>query len=227
MLSNQTKYALLPLTAIFSLLLGCKVVRAQSDLLQGTDEASRAIELDMISSSIADSEFAQLASSDEISEQQTRIRLDLDGDNDEWIVVERRRTENGVVLSAYHTSRVRRDLLSAGATGLVRFGTGELVEEIIDGYDGPVFVPRINIHRWADHETQRIVFIPDDCQADGPVSEAIADMSPEEVQSPESCEISGTDSITVPNGTDLDTGSLMIEYVEKDLVRTVTFQMSQ
>lgn len=50
-------------------------------------------------------------------------------------------------MRAYYTTRLKRNLLSGVATGLLSFGAEELASKAIDGYDGPVPVPDINFYK--------------------------------------------------------------------------------
>lgn len=152
--------------------------------------------------------------------QVIRVRLGLSGPDNEWIRIEM--SNNGTednVLTAYHTKRVRRELLSNLSSIALRVGTEQLASEVIDGYDGPVPVPDINFYRWADHETRRIVFVPNGCSENFP---ALPGQQPKQ----SSCTITGTTSITLPSGTDIRAGLLTIEYAEEELMRTITFRVS-
>lgn len=149
--------------------------------------------------------------------QVTKVRLGLSGPDDEWIRIEMSNGTNGNVLTAYHTKRVRRELLSNLSSIALRVGAEQLAREAINGYDGPVPVPDVNFYRWADHETRRIVFVPDGCSENSP---ALLEQSQQL-----GCDITGTTSITLPSGTDIRAGLLTIEYAEEELVRTVTFRV--
>ncbi len=150
-----------------------------------------------------------------------KVRLKLSGPDNEWIRIETSNNQAGeTVLTAYHTKRVRRTLLSNLATGLIRFGAEELASEAIDGYDGPVPVPDINFYRWANHETRRIVFVPDGCSY-----KSSAPLDNEQQPGQSSCVITGTNSITLPVEKDIRLGLLTIEYAEQELVRTITFKV--
>lgn len=145
-----------------------------------------------------------------------RVRLKLSGPDNEWIRIETSSSTGETTLRAYHTKRVRQNLPSRAATGLLNFGVRELVDEAFDGYNGPVLVPSLNFYQWADHETRRLAFIPDRCLGNSPTSV---------VSNQPSCAIAGTNSITLPAGTDIHTGLLTIEYAEKDLIRSITFRI--
>lgn len=159
------------------------------------------------------------------SAQVIKIKLEISGPDNEWIRLETIDRENSTVLSAYHTRRVRRTLISNIVTGLVEVSTEELAGEVIDGYDGPVIVPDINFYRWADHTTRRIFYVPDGCTEEAIIlPEAV---SPEEsnASNQTSCIIAGTDTITLPPDTNIRTGTIILEYIEQDLVRSIAFRI--
>ncbi len=152
--------------------------------------------------------------------QVIKVRLRLSGLDNEWIRIEM--SNNGTednVLTAYHTKRVRRKLLSNLSSSALRVGTEKLASEVIDGYDGPVPVPDINFYRWANHETRRIVFVPNGCSESFPTL-------PGQQPKQSSCVITGTTSITLPSEADIRAGLLTIEYAEEELIRTITFRVS-
>lgn len=150
-----------------------------------------------------------------------KVRLKLSGPDNEWIRIEMSNNRaGGTVLTAYHTKRVRRTLLSNLATGFISFRAEELASEAIDGYDGPVPVPDINFYRWANHETRQIVFVPDGCSDNSPVP-----LGNGQQLGQSSCVITGTNSITLLAGIDIRGGLFTIEYAEQDLVRTITFRV--
>jgi hypothetical protein len=61
-------------------------------------------------------------------------------------------------------------------------------------------------HTWYDHPTSRIAFQPDGCERSD-------------------CLVSGTDSITLPIGTNLYQGRFTLEYSESGWLRTVVFKL--
>lgn len=152
-----------------------------------------------------------------------KVRLELSGPDDEWIQM--KTSDNGTggtVFAAYHTKRVKRTLLSNLTTGILTFGAEQLASEAIDGYDGPVPLPDINFYRWVDHETRRIVFVPDGCSKNSPIP-----LGNGQQPGQSSCVITGTKFISLPAGTDIRAGLLTIEYAEEELVRTITFKVPQ
>jgi hypothetical protein len=138
-----------------------------------------------------------------------KVRLKRSGVDDEWVRVEISNDAAGETLRAYHTTRVKQRLLSTLITGVANFGSEALVSELTDGYDGPVPVPDINFHRWADHPTQHLTFVPEGCDAEISDRQSI-------------CAIRGTDTLRLPVGTEIQAGQLTIEYLEESLVRSVT-----
>lgn len=159
------------------------------------------------------------------SAQVIKIRLEISGPDNEWIRLETIDRENNTVLSAYHTRRVRRTLISNIVTGLVEAGTEELAGEIIDGYDGPVIVPDINFYRWADHTTRRIFYVPDGCTEDAPVLPEATSPGGSDASNQTHCIVAGTDTVTLPPGTNIRTGTIILEYIEQDLVRSIAFRI--
>jgi hypothetical protein len=146
-----------------------------------------------------------------------KVRLEISGPDDEWIRIEMSdRTEGGTSVMAYHTKRIRKELLSNVVTRIAEFSARSLAREAIDGYGGPVPIPDINFHRWADHETRRIFFVPDGCLDRTPVLPG---------NSQPSCLIAGDDTIVLPEGMDFQAGVFTIEYAEKDLIRSIAFRI--
>jgi hypothetical protein len=172
-------------------------------------------------------QLAQQNSEDENSSankgnETMRVRLDVSGPNDEWIRMDIRDDTRAKVIRAYHTTRVRRQLLSRLVRGAISFGVRELLDEVIDdGYDGPVPVPPINFYRWADHKRQRIAFIPDGCLFNTLM------LGSNEESGATSCVILGTESVALPLGTNIRAGLFMIEYTERNLVRSITFRLPE
>jgi hypothetical protein len=63
-------------------------------------------------------------------------------------------------------------------------------------------------HTWYDHPTTRIFFQPNGCQKND-------------------CVVVGTDSIILPDGTDVYQGQFTLEYRESGWLRTITFKLPQ
>jgi hypothetical protein len=72
----------------------------------------------------------------------------------------------------------------------------------------PLRVPFPIAHTWYDHPTSRIIFQPAGCQT-------------------ATCQISGSDSVTVPAGSDIYQGQFTLEYTESGWLRTITFKLPQ
>jgi hypothetical protein len=150
-----------------------------------------------------------------------KINLEASGTRNEWIRIETTNSEaNKTVLNAYHATRVKQNLLSGITTNLLNFGLGQLAGEVIDGYKGPVPVPDINFYRWADHKTRRLTFVPDSCLGNSSTS-----LENFQLSGQPSCAVTGSNSITLPVGTNIYAGILTIEYTEKNLIRTITFRV--
>lgn len=151
--------------------------------------------------------------------QTIRVRLALSGADNEWIKIETSNSEGAMTLRAYHTTRVRRTLLSEITTNLLSFGLGEIASDAIDGFNGSIPVPGVNFYRWADHKTRGIAFVPDGC------SETFFNFSENAQPVQSNCAIKGTDSIRLPAGTDIHAGLLTIQYLEEELTRSITFRV--
>lgn len=150
-----------------------------------------------------------------------KVRLGVSGPNNEWILIETSDSVQGqTIFRAYHTTRVKQNLLSGVVTNVLSFGVGELASEVIDGYNGPAPVPDINFYRWADHKTRRLAFVPDSCSRNSP-----APLENGQLSAQSTCVITGTDAIALPTGTDIYAGLLTIEYTEENLIRTITFRV--
>jgi hypothetical protein len=145
------------------------------------------------------------------SERIIKIGLNRSGLKDEWAVVKIGTDDAGQTVNVYHTSQVRNDLLSTVVTLVGNFATESLVKEVIKGYTGPVFIPDINFHWWADHSTRNLTFIPDGCDA--------------KILPQSTCVIRGTDTLMLPAGMKIQAGQLTMEYLEESLVRSVTLRV--
>lgn len=151
-----------------------------------------------------------------------KVRLEVSGTQNEWIRIETSNSESGkTTFKAYHTTRVKQNLLSGITTNLLSFGLGQLANEVIDGYNGPAPVPDINFYSWSDHKTRRLTFIPDSCLDS---STSLENFQP--LGQP-SCAITGINSIVLETGTNIHAGLLTIEYIEKNLIRTITLRVPQ
>lgn len=129
-----------------------------------------------------------------------KVRLKRSGLRDEWILVKISNDDAGQTVKAYHTTKVKKRLLSSLVSGVVNFGAGSFP------------VPDINFHGWVDHPTQRLTFIPEGCDA--------TILDPQSI-----CTIKGTDTLRLPMGMKIQAGQLTIEYLEESLVRSVTLRI--
>jgi hypothetical protein len=129
-----------------------------------------------------------------------KVRLETSGDRNEWIRIEK----DGNTARLMHTTRAK--------TGFSR---------AINSVGLP-----ISFHRWHDHPTKQVVFVPDTCtsqqyqelSARGVVRSSGISSSPR-------CVVTGTDSVILPEGMDISRGQFTIEYQDGDLSRSVTFRV--
>ena len=85
-----------------------------------------------------------------------------------------------------------------------------LVSGILNGALGLVPVPlpfvEANKYNWKEHQVTSVTFQPNNCQTDF-------------------CQVTGTDTLTLPEGTNIHSGLLTIKYQEGKLARSLTFQV--
>jgi hypothetical protein len=86
----------------------------------------------------------------------------------------------------------------------------DLVSGIFDGALSFVPVPlpfiELNKYNWKDHRVTRITFQPDGCQGN-------------------SCKITGSNTLTLPENTSIYAGLLTIEYQEENLLRSLSLRI--
>ncbi|MGL5940501.1 MAG: hypothetical protein ACRC2S_08965 [Waterburya sp.] len=86
----------------------------------------------------------------------------------------------------------------------------DLVSGIFDGALSFVPVPlpfvEVNEYNWKNHRVTRITFQPDGCKSN-------------------SCTITGTNTLTLPEGTNIYDGLLTVEYQEEKLSRSLTLRV--
>jgi hypothetical protein len=86
----------------------------------------------------------------------------------------------------------------------------DLVSGIFDGALSFVPVPlpfvEANKYNWEDHQVTKIIFQPDGCKLD-------------------SCKITGTKTLILPEGTNIYSGLLTIEYQEEKLSRSLSLRV--
>lgn len=75
----------------------------------------------------------------------------------------------------------------------------------------------IRFHNWRDHDTTQVTFVPDQCSQSSNLSSEQPENS--------SCVITGSDSITLPDGLSVYQGEFTVEYLEEGLVRTISFRV--
>lgn len=133
--------------------------------------------------------------------QVIKVRLRTPSTSNEWVRIE----VSGNTLKLVHTTRANR----RAVTGLLNGVLGAV---------SPLPLPRINSYRWYEHPTTRVVFEPNSC------SEHLA---PKTIQPSASlgCSITGTNSLTLAEKTDLRQGRFTIDYSDGDLLRSLTFRI--
>jgi hypothetical protein len=140
-----------------------------------------------------------------------KLRLKTSGPDNEWIRIERQEEREGERVKLIHTTRDRT--------------TASKVFNGVLGAVSPIPIPNIDSHKWYDHPTTRVVFVPDSCsiaQQFNPASNS--NIQSDRLQS-SSCSVAGTDSVTLARGTDIYKGRFTIEYQEGDLLRSITFRV--
>ena len=135
-----------------------------------------------------------------------KIRLKTPGSNQEWLRIE----VNGNTVKPIYTIRTNRNF-----SGVVNSALGVV---------SPVPLPSVRFDKWLDAQTTRVIFEPESClsQQPQPTENSIQTSQPFCLPS---CAIVGTDSVLLPEGTDIHQGRFTIEYTEGELIRTITFKI--
>lgn len=129
-----------------------------------------------------------------------KIPLEDYGAKDEWIRIDK--TGNQVKL--LYTRQTSGDVVSKALDGIVDAAV-------------PFPVPfSVYLKQWADRQTTKIIFRPDNCQLHE--EENIKGSLP-------NCAISGKNVINLPQETDIRAGIFTLEYTEGKLIRTITFRI--
>lgn len=88
----------------------------------------------------------------------------------------------------------------------------KVVSGILNGALGLVPVPlpfvKANNYDWEDHQAIQVSFKSDRCKTDD-------------------CTITGIDTLILPEGTDIYAGLFSIDYLEKDLERSISFRIPE
>ena len=137
--------------------------------------------------------------------QVIKLRLNTSGDRNEWIRVEVSRN----TVKLMHTTR--------RITNLSR------IIRTLSGIS-PYPVPLPNFHEWRDHQTTRILFKPDSCSDLALVFKQLLSSAFEQPSRP-SCTIVGIERVVLPAETDIRQGSFTIDYIERELLRSITFRL--
>ena len=135
-----------------------------------------------------------------------KIRLKTPGSNQEWLRIE----INGNTVKPIYTIRTNRSFSRVVNSAL--------------GVVSPVPLPSVRFDKWLDAQTTRVIFEPESCssQQPQPPENSIQTSQPHCLSS---CAIVGTDSVLLPEGTDIHQGRFTIEYTEGELIRTITFKI--
>jgi hypothetical protein len=70
--------------------------------------------------------------------------------------------------------------------------------------------------QWADRQTTKVVFQPDNCQLDSKDEKTVRKLN---------CNILGKNSLNLPKEVDIRAGTFILEYTEGKLIRTITFRI--
>lgn len=166
----------------------------------------------IVSNAIPQLSVAQNVEQDEV----TRVKLDLDGLDREWIRIER----TGNVVRFIHTIRSAQ-----------RDGIGGVANFLIDTL-GP---SNLSFSDWGDHQTTRVLFEPDYCSTnstsqDVPTTPSQTGTSNSQLRLPldsSNCAVVGTDTLILPEGISIHQGQFTIEYIERELLRAITFRVPE
>lgn len=153
-----------------------------------------------------------------------RVKLDVSGSQNEWIRIERR----GNVLKLIHTKQLRK---KRGVEGVLNTALG------VVGVGGT----GLAFYDWDDHQTVRSLFKPDRCfrkpvnpstqstRENPGSSTSRSPLSTNQPIQPDhalNCLVVGTDTLVMPTEADIRQGQFTIEYKERDLLRSVTFRIT-
>jgi hypothetical protein len=138
-----------------------------------------------------------------------KIKLDSSGSN-EWILIKM----SGNTMKFQHTTRT--------VKGISQFIS--------------IVAPFPPLYTWHDHQTTRVVFEPDNCsgslttaptQSSNSVPIQPNSLAPTQPSSSQSCTITGTDSVNLPEGTDIHKGMFTVNYTERKLLRSISFRIPE
>jgi hypothetical protein len=88
-------------------------------------------------------------------------------------------------------------------------------------------LPVFNFHKWNDHKTTRIVFKPDNCSSSLSSDASQPNVISQTATTSSSCEITGENSIELPEGTDITQGRFTMDYSdgEASVERSISFKI--
>jgi hypothetical protein len=134
--------------------------------------------------------------------QVIKIRLDSDGEDREWIRIDK----NSNTVKLLYTEEVKNVFVSG------------LFNAALSVIPAPVpFSESLAPREWSDRQTTRVAFKPDSCAEDTTPESSQRDRS--------SCMVTGTNSLVLPQNTDIRAGLFTVEYTEGELLRSVTFRI--
>jgi hypothetical protein len=133
--------------------------------------------------------------------QVLKIQLDSVGEDREWIRIDKNRN----TVKILYTEQVKNAFVSG------------LFNAALSFIPAPIpFSEALTPREWSDRTTTRVAFKPDRCSPTAPKSSQ---------PSLSSCTITGTDSLILPEGTNIRAGLFTVEYTEGELLRSVTFRI--
>lgn len=125
-----------------------------------------------------------------------KISLDDYGAQNEWIRIDKK----GNQVKLLYTRKTSGDVVGQALDGIV---------------DAAVPFPlpfSVYPTQWADRQTIKIIFRPDNCQLN-------------QEENINNCTISGKDVLNLPQKMNIRAGIFTLEYIEGELIRTITFRI--
>jgi hypothetical protein len=139
-----------------------------------------------------------------------KLNVSATGGGEEWVRIER----EGNRVKLLHTAPTVSGISKAMGTVVGFFG-----------------VPFPDTHEWNDHKTTRIVFQPDNCSSNSSSGFSQPNTSPQTASnlatSSSSCEITGEDTIDLPENIDITQGRFTVNYTdgEASVERSISFKV--
>lgn len=137
-----------------------------------------------------------------------KLKLKTSGSDTEWILIEK--SENTVKLLYTIQSKRRRGFLN-------------FLSEIAGI---PIPLPKLGSRRQNDYPITSVVFEPDSCSLAQRLKQP-ENLAPQISQTSNisSCTVTGTNTVNLPEGTDIRSGRFTIKYQEGDLTKSITFRL--